>query len=98
MASIAPWRCQFSTIDSSEAIDDSSEVGEDNMVERIEYSKFTASDSNPWSGVRRGEVEVEDEREMGLSGKVMVDFSGREVVMMADRDDGDLDDETCGKL
>ena len=46
MASNDPCRCQFSTMDKSD-IGLSSAVGEESMVERIEYSRLTASDPKP---------------------------------------------------
>lgn len=68
MASMALWRCQFSIMDRSvmaeswceaDEEDDKEEGGgeeDESIVERIEYSRFTASEPKPYSLVRADAV------------------------------------------
>lgn len=68
MASMALWRCQFSIMDRSvmaeswceeEEEEDKEEGGgeeDESIVERIEYSRFTASEPKPYSLVRADAV------------------------------------------
>lgn len=66
MASMALWRCQFSIMDRSvmaswcedEEEDKEEEDGDEDesIVERIEYSRFTASEPKPYSLVRADAV------------------------------------------